>query len=141
VNAALAAQEKAVTAAFLASEKAIVKAEIAQKDYNDRSNEFRGQLDDQAKTLMARTETLTMFKSVDEKIVSVIDRHDSDLSTVRSNINEFREFRSASGATEDASYRAQERKQWSAGTIVAVLFGALMFLIAAADLMVRISKP
>src|ERR1700722_3073367 len=45
VNAALAAQEKAVTAAFTASEKAIVKAEDAQKDYNNRSNEFRGQLD------------------------------------------------------------------------------------------------
>src|SRR6202035_5755903 len=70
VSAALSAQEKAVAAAFLASEKAIIKAqeaqgdaflasekaiikaEEAQKDYNLRSNEFRGQLDDQAKTLM-----------------------------------------------------------------------------------------
>jgi hypothetical protein len=35
-------------ASFEASEKAIVKAENAQRDYNVRSNEFRGQLDDQA---------------------------------------------------------------------------------------------
>lgn len=67
VNAALAAQEKAVTAAFLASEKAIVKAEDAQKDYNQRSNEFRGQLDDQAKTLMPRIETIGLFKAADDK--------------------------------------------------------------------------
>ncbi len=68
VNAALAAQEKAVTAAFLASEKAIVKAEDAQRDYNIRSNEFRGQLDDQAKTLMPRLEAATLFKSYEDKL-------------------------------------------------------------------------
>jgi len=68
VNAALAAQEKAVTAAFLASEKAIVKAEDSQKDYNQRSNEFRGQLDDQAKLLMQRSEALGLFKSNDDKL-------------------------------------------------------------------------
>jgi len=47
VKAALSAQEKLMSAAFAASEKAIVKAEEAQRDYNVRSNEFRGQLDDQ----------------------------------------------------------------------------------------------
>ena len=69
VSAALAAQEKSTNAAFAASEKAIVKAEDAQREYNIRSNEFRGQLDDQAKTLMPRPETLNMFKSVDEKVL------------------------------------------------------------------------
>jgi hypothetical protein len=70
-SAALAAQEKATNAAFAASEKAIVKAEDAQREYNVRSNEFRGQLDDQAKTLMPRPETLTMFKAVDEKLLAL----------------------------------------------------------------------
>lgn len=65
---ALAAQEKAVTAAFLASEKAIVKAEDAQKDYNVRSNEFRGQLDDQNKMQMPRIEAMGLFRSMDDKI-------------------------------------------------------------------------
>lgn len=68
VNAALAAQEKAVTAAFIASEKAIIKAEDAQREYNVRSNEFRGQLDDQAKLLMQRTEALSLFKADADKI-------------------------------------------------------------------------
>lgn len=68
VGAALAAQEKSVSAAFLASEKAISKAEEAQRDYNTRSNEFRGQLDDQAKTLMPRAETTALFRAIDDKL-------------------------------------------------------------------------
>lgn len=83
VNAALAAQEKAVAAAFLASEKAIVKAEDAQKDYNVRSNEFRGQLDDQAKTLMPRTETLGLFKNIDDKLVAVQKSFEDKLEAIR----------------------------------------------------------
>lgn len=71
VSAALAAQEKAVNAAFLASEKAIIKAEDAQKENNSKTNEFRGQLSDQAATLMPRAETETRFKSVEEKIEDV----------------------------------------------------------------------
>ena len=67
VKDALAAQEKAVAAAFLASEKAIVKAEDAQKDYNVRSNEFRQTLDDQNKIQMPRTEVMTLLSAVNQK--------------------------------------------------------------------------
>lgn len=68
VNAALIAQKEAVTSAFAASEKAIIKAEDAQREYNARSNEFRGQLDDQAKTLMPRPETMALFRSIEDKM-------------------------------------------------------------------------
>jgi hypothetical protein len=68
VAAALSAQEKAVSAAFVASEKAVLKAEEAQKEYNIRSNEFRGQLDDQAKTLMPRLESSALLRALEEKI-------------------------------------------------------------------------
>jgi hypothetical protein len=71
VGAALAAQEKQTASSFLASEKAIVKAEDAQREYNVRSNEFRGQLDDQAKTLMPRPEATTMFKALEDKTYGV----------------------------------------------------------------------
>ncbi len=70
VGAALAAQEKQTASSFMASEKAIVKAEDAQREYNVRSNEFRGQLDDQAKSLMPRTETVTMVRALEDKIVA-----------------------------------------------------------------------
>ena len=71
VSAALVAAEKSVNTAFAASEKAVLKAEQAQKEYNERSNEFRGQLDDQAKTLMPRPETQNMFKAIEEKVSGV----------------------------------------------------------------------
>lgn len=83
VAAALLAQKESVSNAFLASEKAIVKAEDAQKDYNIRSNEFRGQLDDQAKTLMPRLETLSLFKSVDDKINNLQKNFEDKLEAQR----------------------------------------------------------
>jgi nitrogen fixation/metabolism regulation signal transduction histidine kinase len=57
VTAALVAQDKLTAAAFAAAKEAVTKAEIAQGEYNIRSNEFRGQLADQAKDLMPRKET------------------------------------------------------------------------------------
>jgi hypothetical protein len=83
VSAALAAQEKSVNAAYAAQEKAVLKAEDAQKEYNQRSNEFRGQLDDQAKLLMARSEALGMFKSVDEKLTLMQKNNDDRISELR----------------------------------------------------------
>jgi hypothetical protein len=79
VAAAFAASEKAVAAAFAASGEASVKYEAAQANYNIRSNEFRGQLDDQAKTLMPRSETDERFKAVDARFdafrVSYEEKH------------------------------------------------------------------
>lgn len=69
-NEKFIASEKAVITAFASSEKASLKAEQAQESYNVRSNEFRGQLDDQAKTLMPRLETDGRFASVEEKVYS-----------------------------------------------------------------------
>jgi hypothetical protein len=40
------ASDIAGSAVFVANEKAIVKSEEGQRAYNERSNEFRGQLDD-----------------------------------------------------------------------------------------------
>lgn len=94
VNAALAAQEKAVAAAFLASEKAIIKAEEAQKDYNTRSNEFRGQLDDQAKLLMSRTEALSNLVAINEKIETLRNFFESRLEAQSKEIADLRESRS-----------------------------------------------
>lgn len=48
--------DKAVQAALQAAEKAVGKAEIAQEKRNETTNEFRGQLADQAATLMPRRE-------------------------------------------------------------------------------------
>lgn len=68
VTAGFAAQKESVANAFSASEKAIIKAEEAQRAYNERSNEFRGQLDDQAKMLMPRSEATALIRSLEDKL-------------------------------------------------------------------------
>lgn len=68
VAAALQAQKEAVNAAFAASKEAIGKAEMAQTAYNERSNEFRQALDDQARLQLSRTEAEQQFRSGEQKI-------------------------------------------------------------------------
>jgi hypothetical protein len=82
--AALNNAEKSMLAAFSASEKAVLKAEDAQREYNIRSNEFRGQLDDQAKLLMPRTEAISMFRNIDDKIALV----NKDIASLRESRSE-----------------------------------------------------
>jgi len=83
VNAALAAQDKMTAAAFASGEKAVSKAEEAQKDYNVRSNEFRGQLEDQAKRLIPRTEVTGLLNNVEVRIES-LDKAVAELREDRS---------------------------------------------------------
>jgi hypothetical protein len=115
VGAALAANKELTNASFVASEKAIGKAETAQADYNVRSNEFRGQLDDQAKTLMPRAEAQVQFKAYDEKV-----------DQLRKDIASLRESRSEVGGQRHQQDQGRQQGQWAisagiafAGVIVA----------------------
>jgi chromosome segregation ATPase len=83
VAAALAAQEKATAAAFASSERAIDKAENAQTEYNVRSNEFRGQLDDQAKLLLPRSEFDRSLADVVGKVEQLRSSFDERLEAQR----------------------------------------------------------
>jgi hypothetical protein len=108
VGAALAANKELTNASFVASEKAIGKAETAQADYNVRSNEFRGQLDDQAKTLMPRAEAQVQFKAYDEKI-----------DQLRTEIASLRESRSETGGQKHQQLEARQQGQWAISVGVA----------------------
>jgi phosphopantetheinyl transferase (holo-ACP synthase) len=123
--AAFAAQKESTASAFAASEKAIVKAESAQQDYNSRSNEFRGQLDDQAKTLMPRNESVTLIRALEEKIVQLGLTHEKDMTVMRTEIQALREFRSITSGKEAAVRHDDSRSQWSIGIIVALAIGIL----------------
>lgn len=68
VASALAAQKELTNGAFASSEKAIVKAEEAQKAYNQSHNDLARKMDDQSKATMPRTETESRFANVEEKI-------------------------------------------------------------------------
>jgi hypothetical protein len=159
VSAALAAQEKAVNAAFTASEKAVLKAEQAQKEYNERSNEFRGQLDDQAKTLMPRPETLNMFKAMEEKIAGVDHVTDAkiqnlstnsknDLESIRkefirateaidATIVSLRESRSETGGLRQAAHQSSDTQRSSLTIAVAIGFGFISLVVSVVALFMR----
>lgn len=68
VNAALIAAKEAVNAALSAAQTAVNKAEIANEKRLDNQNEFRGQLKDQASTLLPRTEADARFKALEVDI-------------------------------------------------------------------------
>lgn len=83
VAAALSAAEKAVAAALVASEKAVNKAEVAQANINVNQNEFRGQLKDQASTLMPRNEAENTTRELRGLLVTL----SGELSNMRSRID------------------------------------------------------
>lgn len=89
VAAALAAQEKLTNSAFAASKEAILKAEASQTGVNERSNEFRGQLADQAATLMPRKES-------EAALGSARDVFDREIKLVRGDISILSDARSES---------------------------------------------
>lgn len=83
VAAALGAAEKLTNTAFAASEKAITKAEAAQSSYNASTNEFRGQLRDQAATLMPRFEADQRFSGLEQRFSEFKDSMLSEIANLR----------------------------------------------------------
>jgi hypothetical protein len=86
VQSALVAQEKAVNAALTAADRAVAKAEQAQERRNEATNEFRGQLADQAATLMPRREVEQLFSSLhaemDAELKAVNAKADSNANRI-----------------------------------------------------------
>lgn len=68
VNAALIAAKEAVNAALAAAKEAVNKAETANEKRLDNQNEFRGQLKDQASTLLPRNEADIRFKAIESDL-------------------------------------------------------------------------
>lgn len=71
VRDALAAAEKAVAAAMSAASLAVTKAEISAEKRLDSVNEFRGQLRDQAATLLPRIEAAQRFGAIESQLERV----------------------------------------------------------------------
>jgi nitrogen regulatory protein PII-like uncharacterized protein len=153
VAAAITASDKQTTASFASSEKAIMKAEEAQREYNVRSNEFRGQLDDQVKTLMPRTESQTLFKSYEDKLEDIKkdivilrdqatsavgifvtrDAYQREHTSLRESMDtRLKTLEAANNSNTGSSDRAGKdlaQRNWNIGTVIAILFGltAVMF--------------
>ena len=64
--------ERAVGAALAAAKEAVLKAETASERRFEGVNEFRAQLNDQARTFMGRNEYLSAHKSLTDKVDAAI---------------------------------------------------------------------
>ncbi len=122
VKTAFIAQEKLFSVQTASADKAIAKAEQAQKEYNERSNEFRGQLDDQAKTLMPRPETLGMFRMFEEKLAAMKTSTDLQIANLR-------EWKSEGGGREMQKLANISQYHWIINLLVALVFGALGYFV------------
>lgn len=94
LEASIHAIKEQTALSFAASEKAIQKAEEAQREYNIRSNEFRGQLEDQAQMLMPRAECAALFKAMDEKLMTLTTANSTRNEMLLKDINGLREAKS-----------------------------------------------
>ena len=133
VSAALIAQKTSVDAALVAADRAVAKADIANEKRFDAVNEFRGQLNDQAKTFMPRTETTALIKSIDDKVSLSHINFDAKLEGLRTSfeksmdslgkdISGLRESRS-----ESSGSKAGGKELWGylvaiAGIALAIVF-------------------
>lgn len=126
---ALAAQANAATLAFATSEKAVLKAEEAQKDYNTRSNEFRGQLDDQAKTLMPRSETVLLIKGLDTRLETNTAALEKRIDAMLEEIKSLRESRSNLGGRSEYQHESRQQDNWKTGIIVIIAVALINILL------------
>ena len=132
VAAALEAQKEATSATFLSSEKAIVKAEDAQRDYNTRSNEFRGQLDDQAKHLMPRAEALSKFEAIEIRHADMKKSYDDELARLR-------ETHSVLSGERLQQSTDKTQSNWLVGTVITIALAVLSLTVAV--IFALIKKP
>ena len=91
----------------MSQKEALVKAELALTDYKASSNEFRGTLSDQAKTLLSRTEADTRFKQLETQI--------ADLQS----------FKNRDEGSQTASAASKSNGQWIIALTVTIALAAL----------------
>lgn len=99
------------------ADKAIIKAETAQREYNERSNEFRGQLDDQAKRLVSRLEVESMIKEVEARIARNVE-----------DIREIREKTSAGGGVAVGTRMVKDERRADRAGMISMLGSIMTFI-------------
>lgn len=124
IYAALAAMDKQTAFAFAASEKAITKAEDAQESYNIRSNEFRGQLADQATMLMPRSESAAIIKGLEDKVYAIKSEMESKLEGLRTAVD-----KDSEGTTKEIQTLRESKSNMDGRMIILGIGGAAIVAI------------
>ena len=85
VNEKFGDTSTALNAALTAAEKAVIKAEVSTEKRFEAVNEFRGQLADQARTLMPRAEAEARIESIQKLVDDLSSKSDKDEGRLRGN--------------------------------------------------------
>jgi hypothetical protein len=108
------AMDEKTSLALTSSKEAVQKAEIATEKRFDSVNEFRGQLKDQAFTLLPRIEAEGRFGAQDDK-----------LSSMAKDIISLRESRSEGAGAHGQRSESRQVSQW----LIALVTGLVMALV------------
>lgn len=116
---ALRREMKLITAA---SEQAVKKAEEAQKDVNAKSNEFRGQLSDQATTFMPRRESESRSSELDRRIEEARTERNHQIDALSARLANIEQVASGARAVSQNTERREDRSQpWQIYIVGAIL--------------------
>lgn len=118
MRTALEAAEKAVNTALVSAEKAVTKAEVAADKRFEAMNEFRGQLADQAATLISRSEAEVRIQALAEKLETSMRQMESWRNETTSRLDV------AQGNNSGSSEERNDRRMSNSG--IAALVGAVV---------------
>jgi hypothetical protein len=104
------AMDEKTSLALTASEKAVSKAETATEKRFDSVNEFRGQLKDQANSLLPREEANSRFGAMQDRVEEMMKE-----------IVLLREFRSSNFAMQSARDDGTLQKRFDIKTLLTIL--------------------
>lgn len=114
------ASDRAVQTALASQEKAVGKAEAAQQAYNERSNEFRGQLDDQAKRLMPREEANLLIGTISEKLESERLNGAARWDEVKRDIAALREAQASGQGGRAQTLESRQQSQFTTAQLITI---------------------
>jgi len=109
ILSSVATQDKVAALTKDAADRALQKAEALAAHNQAISNEFRGQLKDQAETLMSRLESLSKFQAIEDKI-----------ELINKEVIELREFRSSYVGAVVQRSSSKVNNQYIVGAAIAI---------------------
>jgi hypothetical protein len=121
--------EKNTAITFAASEKAIDKAEEAQKDKNVLMNEFRGQLSDQAATLMPRKEVEGMVDALRDRVDYKFESREKEVNAKLKEVDKRQDEERKRGDLGEGKSTATSKYTATILVIISVLIGLISLLV------------
>lgn len=134
---ALAAAKEAVAAALTAADRAVQKAETAAEKRFDNVNEFRGQLNDQAKTFMPRQEFQVQHDALESKVGVFVDSLSDKIDSLSRHVTESVASLQLSRAT-DRGQQTARKEDWTKNVaVIGVVFGLVGAISVIVSLLAR----